>query len=77
MEKDLKSKVCIHIYMLYKMNNIYFRTKNPKLDRKLDSNLRILETDGRGLIGCRVRSINTCWTISIKGIVIVVCLGLH
>ena len=35
--------------MLYKMNNIYFRTKNPKLDRKLDSNLRILETDGRGL----------------------------
>ena len=35
--------------MLHEINNIYFRTKNPKLDRKLDRNLRILETDGRGL----------------------------
>ena len=49
MEKDLKSKVRIHIYMLDEINNIYFRTKNPKLDRKLDSNLRNLDTDGRGL----------------------------
>ena len=37
--------------MLYEINNIYFRTKNPKLDSKLDRNLRILDTDGRGLSG--------------------------
>ena len=35
--------------MLYEINNIYFHTKNPKLDHKLDRYLRILDTDGRGL----------------------------
>ena len=49
MKTGIKSKVRIHIYMLYEINNNYFRTKNPNLDRKLDRNLRILDTDGRGL----------------------------
>ena len=35
--------------MLYEINNNYYRRKNPNLDRKLDSNLRNLDTDGRGL----------------------------
>ena len=35
--------------MLYIINNNYFHTKNPNLDRKLDSNLRNLDPYGRGL----------------------------
>jgi len=49
-KKEIKSKVRIHIHMLNEINNNYYRRKNPNLDRKLDSNLRNLDTDGRGLM---------------------------
>ena len=49
-QKDIESKVRIHIHLLDEIYNIYFRTKNPNLDRNLDQYLRILDADGRGLI---------------------------
>ena len=49
-KREIEYKVHIHVYMLYEIYNNYFRTKNPNLDRKLDSNLRNLDPYGRGLI---------------------------